>query len=131
MGATEDAVYTGTIADDASDPESDPMTFSKVSGPAWLNVASNGTLSGTPDNSNVGDNNFTVQVVATGGSGTATMTINVANIYSGTQGIEDLLGLVSQWLTIDCGTCDGADLNGDHDVNLEDIVKLSQNWMPF
>ncbi|MHC4988927.1 MAG: putative Ig domain-containing protein [Planctomycetota bacterium] len=79
IDATEDAAYSSTIADDASDPESDPMTFSKVSGPAWLSVASDGTLSGTPSNSDVGTNAFTVQVDATGGSDTATLNITVIN----------------------------------------------------
>jgi hypothetical protein len=79
VSATEDAAYSSTIADNASDPESDPMTFSKVSGPAWLSVASNGTLSGTPGNSDVGVNVFTVQVAATGGSDTATLNITVIN----------------------------------------------------
>jgi hypothetical protein len=77
INATEDAAYSSTIADDASDPESDPMTFSKVSGPAWLSVASNGALSGTPGAGDVGANVFTVQVTATGGSDTATLNITV------------------------------------------------------
>jgi hypothetical protein len=75
--ATEGAAYSSTIADDASDPESDPMTFSKVSGPAWLSVAADGTLSGTPGAGDVGANVFTVQVDATGGSDTATLNITV------------------------------------------------------
>jgi hypothetical protein len=79
IDATEDAAYSSTIADDASDPESDPMTFSKVAGPAWLSVASDGTLSGTPSNSDVGANAFTVQVDATGGSDQATLNITVIN----------------------------------------------------
>jgi hypothetical protein len=79
VDATEDSAYSSTLADDASDPESDPMTFLKVGGPAWLNVASNGALSGTPSNSDVGLNVFTVQVDATGGSDQATLNINVLN----------------------------------------------------
>ncbi|NIU54973.1 MAG: hypothetical protein GWN67_00790 [Phycisphaerae bacterium] len=79
INATEDAAYSSTIADDANDPEGDPMTFSKVSGPAWLSVAANGALSGTPTNSDVGLNVFTVQVNATGGSDTATLNITVIN----------------------------------------------------
>jgi hypothetical protein len=75
--ATEDVPYSSTIADDASDPEADPMTFSKVSGPAWLSVATNGVLSGTPGSGDVGANVFTVQVAATGGSNTATLNITV------------------------------------------------------
>jgi hypothetical protein len=77
MGADEGVAYSSSIADNASDPESDPMTFSKVSGPAWLSVASDGSLSGTPAASDVGLNVFTVQVSATGGSGTATLNITV------------------------------------------------------
>lgn len=75
--ATEGSAYTGTIAGDASDPEGDPMTFSKVSGPAWLSVAADGTLSGTPGSADVGLNSWIVQVDATGGSDQATLEITV------------------------------------------------------
>jgi hypothetical protein len=77
--ATEDSAYSSTLADDASDPESDPLSFSKTGGPAWLTVAANGDLSGTPTNGDVGLNVFTVQVTATGGSDTATLNITVNN----------------------------------------------------
>jgi autotransporter-associated beta strand protein len=60
--ASEDAAYNGTLADDATDSNNDALTFLKVSGPAWLNIATNGTLSGTPGNSDVGANSFTVSV---------------------------------------------------------------------
>ncbi|MHC4989054.1 MAG: DUF4347 domain-containing protein, partial [Planctomycetota bacterium] len=83
--AIKDVAYSSSIADDASDPESDTMTFSKVSGPAWLSVASNGDLSGTPGAGDVGANVFTVQVDALGGSDTATLNITVnetlINVY--------------------------------------------------
>ena len=75
--AVEWAVYSATIADNASDPESDSMTFSKVDGPDWLNVASDGGLTGTPAATNTGLNSFTVQVSAAGGSDTATLKITV------------------------------------------------------
>ncbi len=39
--------YSGTLADQASDPDNDPLNFRKLSGPAWLTVASDGTLGGT------------------------------------------------------------------------------------
>ena len=131
IDATEDAAYSSSIADDASDPESDPMTFSKVSGPAWLSVAADGTLSGTPDDSNVGSNVFIVQVDATGGSDTATLTIQVANIYSGVRGIEDLTGFAGQWLSVDCAdspACGGADLDDDTNVTLSDFAIFAGNW---
>ncbi len=80
INATEDAAYSSTIGDNASDPETDSMTFSKLGGPPWLSVAANGALSGTPANSDVGLNVFTVQVTATGGSDTATLNITVDNV---------------------------------------------------
>ena len=40
--------YSGSLSGSASDPDGDPLTFAKVSGPAWLTVAANGSLSGTP-----------------------------------------------------------------------------------
>lgn len=58
------------------------MTFSKVSGPAWLSVAANGALSGTPGAGDIGLNSFTVQVDATGGSDTATLEITVDAVGS-------------------------------------------------
>jgi hypothetical protein len=60
--ATEDAAYAGTIAGSATDADSDPLAYAKVGGPAWLNVATDGTLSGTPANGDVGANAFTVSV---------------------------------------------------------------------
>ena len=71
--------YSGTIATNASDPNpSDALTFAKVSGPNWLTVATDGTLSGTPFSSDIGNNSFVVSVADSGGlSGTATMNIAV------------------------------------------------------
>ncbi|MCH7227082.1 putative Ig domain-containing protein [Haloferula sp. A504] len=58
--ATEDSAYTGTLAGSATDADEDPITYAKVGGPAWLSVAGDGTLSGTPTNADVGANSFTV-----------------------------------------------------------------------
>jgi peptidyl-Asp metalloendopeptidase len=70
--------YSGSIAADASDPNTDPLTFAKTSGPAWLSVASNGALIGTPGGGDVGLNSFGVSVSdGRGGSDTATLQINV------------------------------------------------------
>ncbi|MCK4565290.1 MAG: sulfatase-like hydrolase/transferase, partial [Verrucomicrobia bacterium] len=78
--AVMDAPYSGTLADDAHDADGDPITFSKLSAtPAWLSVASNGDLSGTPLSSDLGTNSWTVQVVDDqGGTNSATLQINVA-----------------------------------------------------
>ena len=54
------------------------MTFAKVSGPAWLSVAADGTLSGTPAVADIGANVFTVSLADTNGwSSSATMRIAV------------------------------------------------------
>jgi uncharacterized repeat protein (TIGR03803 family) len=71
--------YAASIASDASDPDfGDVLAFSKVSGPAWLSVAGNGGLSGTPLSGNVGTNTFLVNVADYEGlSNNATLNINV------------------------------------------------------
>ena len=78
-GITAGQTYSGTLAGTAVDLNGDPLTFAKVSGPAWLNVAASGTLSGTPLSADTGTNSFVVSVTDPGGlSSTATMTITVA-----------------------------------------------------
>ena len=54
--------YSGTIATNASDLNGGTLTCAKVSGPAWLNVAANGSLSGVPANANANTNTFVVSV---------------------------------------------------------------------
>jgi hypothetical protein len=72
-------LYSGSIAGNASDPDSDPLTYAKTSGPAWLSVASNGALSGTPGGGDVGLNTFAVSVTdGRGGSDTGTLHVTVA-----------------------------------------------------
>ncbi|MEN7974096.1 MAG: putative Ig domain-containing protein, partial [Verrucomicrobiota bacterium] len=75
---TENAAYSGTIADNATDADSDPLTFSKVSGPTWLSIASDGTLSGTPASGDIGLNSFSVEVSdGNGGTDVASLEITV------------------------------------------------------
>lgn len=67
LNGNEDAPLSGQLA--ATDPNaSDVLTFSKVSGPAWLAVSSAGVLSGTPQASDVGTNTFIVRVADNGGA---------------------------------------------------------------
>lgn len=54
--------YSGTLADQVTYYNVSALTFSKIDGPAWLTIAENGALSGTPSVANVGTNSFTVQV---------------------------------------------------------------------
>jgi hypothetical protein len=74
--------YSATIATNASDPDfGDQLTFGKVSGPSWLNVAANGSLSGLPLSTDGGVNGFVVSVTDLAGLSTnATLFINVTAI---------------------------------------------------
>ena len=66
--AVADAPYTGqTLAGEASDQEGNGLSYSKLAGPTWLNVAANGDLSGTPSGTDAGVQNFfTVRVTDDG-----------------------------------------------------------------
>ena len=75
--ATARVAYSDNLSTEASDTESDQMYFMKVSGPDWLNVALDGTLSGMPDLSDAGSNEFTFQVTAIGGSTQKVVNIQV------------------------------------------------------
>ncbi len=78
--AEEMKAYSATIADTALDAETIQLTYSKVSGPDWLIVSPDGTMSGTPTSDDAGKENvFTVQASdnATRASVTATLSITV------------------------------------------------------
>jgi autotransporter-associated beta strand protein len=62
-GANESVAYSGqTLAGKATDVDAgDILIYSKVSGPAWLAVANNGTLSGTPPAGSAGLHSFIVR----------------------------------------------------------------------
>lgn len=75
--ATESVLYQYTIT--ATDAESDPLTFSVVVKPTWLNFSpSTGLLSGTPTDSNIGDHEVTLQVTDGNKSTQQSFTISVA-----------------------------------------------------
>ena len=76
--ATAGSAYAGTVSGAATEPNSNPLTFSTLSGPSWLNVASNGTLAGTPSAADVGLNSWTIQAASSGGSDTAILLIYVS-----------------------------------------------------
>jgi hypothetical protein len=70
--------YAATLAGSATDPNGDPVTYGKVSGPAWLSVASNGSLAGTPANADANTNTFMVSASDPAGlSNTASLLIYV------------------------------------------------------
>ena len=76
--ATVDAPYAASLAANSIRPAGDTVLFAKLSGPAWLNVGSDGTLSGTPAISDIGTNAFTVSLFDNNGwSCAATMWVTV------------------------------------------------------
>jgi beta-lactam-binding protein with PASTA domain len=75
------SAYSATLAGAASDPDGDPLAFAKLSGPAWLDVAADGTLSGTPESGDLGPNVFSVSVgdgIAPAVTATLNLTVNPA-----------------------------------------------------
>ncbi len=82
--AVVDKLYGSTLADDVSDADGDVLTFSKTTGPAWLNIAADGTLGGVPSAADLGENAFTVEADdGRGGKGSSTLLIRVVPV-SGT-----------------------------------------------
>ena len=56
-----DKEYGGTLAGKATDPDGEPLEYSReATGPAWLTVEPDGTLGGTPAIGDLGTNTFTV-----------------------------------------------------------------------
>jgi len=112
-----------SLAPHASDPESNPLTFSKVLGPSWLTVAANGTLSGQPGAVNLGENVFIVRVTdSSGANSDATLKITAigpppapvtANLSAPTVDIDDVSFFASNIGEPD--TINGTTASGDND----------------
>ncbi len=93
-GAAEGISYSGeTLAGRVNDSDTgDTITYTKVSGPAWLAVAGNGALSGTPPAGSSGLNSFVVRA-ADSASATADATLEIT-----------VTGLPLPWISTDIGT---------------------------
>jgi len=130
--AMESYEYTGSLDVDASDPEGDDVSFSKIAGPDWLEVAADGTLRGVPGAGDAGENSFLVRVEDSHGQySQSILTIDVHDVFSGEMGLGDLVGLADNWLRDACADsppCAGADLDGDGDVDGFDFAGLSGRW---
>jgi hypothetical protein len=109
--ATVGVAYSGSLSGNASDPESNTLTFTKASGPTWLSVAANGTLSGTAATANIGLNTFTVNV---------SDGVNAAAI--GTVNITVVADPYVAWKTTNSVTSDAADDDNDGIVNLMEFA---------
>lgn len=54
--------FGASLFEQVADADADELSFTKVSGPAWLNVAADGSLSGTPRGGDIGLNSVVVKV---------------------------------------------------------------------
>ena len=78
--ASTGTVYSSTLEGTATDEDGDTLTYAKVSGPAWLSIASDGSISGTPSGTDVGTNEWTVSATDTSSASTnATLRIVVTD----------------------------------------------------
>jgi predicted alpha-1,6-mannanase (GH76 family) len=121
-GITTGTSYSGTLATNASDPNGDTMTFSKLSGPAWLGVAGNGSLAGTPLASDAGTNVFLVKVSDPAGlfsTATLNLPVVIPPFMAGTAGFQGT-NLVLVWS------------GGTPPYQVWQATSLlSQTWQPF
>ena len=108
----------------------DVLTYSLVSAPSWLTVASDGQLSGIAADDDTGSNAFTVRVTDDDGLyDDAILNVYAAGRYTGELGLSDLTAFAGRWLDTDCGTCGGTDLNNDGDVNMQDWAIFAGYWL--
>lgn len=81
LTTNEDAVFSYQIT--ASDPDSDPLLFTRDTLPSWATVSETGLVSGTPLQADVGvnGNNFSFSLSdGNGGTAIQTFTLNVLNV---------------------------------------------------
>ncbi len=122
--AVASLAYTGvSLADFATDANFETLTFAKLTGPAWLTVAADGTLSGVPSFQDSGENLFLVRVTdPSGATSDAELRIHVIAPPSN--------GPIAYWDFNEVGAADGAfvpgngdraDLDGDGAMDADDF----------
>ncbi len=53
----------------------------------------------------------------------------VIDLYDGKLGMSDFAFFAAQWLDVDCGFCEGTDLTGDGNTNIDDLLVFGGNWL--
>ena len=110
--AWTDNLYSYSVNDRVSDSENDNISFSKISGPDWITVGSNGIVSGIPRRSDAGLNSVVIRAIQASGLYHDTpipLTISVRD--SSTLVSGDLAGSSLEGSTIS-GTLRASDPNG-------------------
>ena len=59
--------YSASISNQARSLPGETLNFSKISGPSWLGVSLDGTVSGTPVDADIGTNSFIVSLAGEDG----------------------------------------------------------------
>lgn len=134
-----DYAYSGDLSNHAEDPDlGDSLTFTKLSGAAWLLIASDGTMSGTPGAGDIGTDQFNVKVEdQLGLSDIAAVHINISifvtnpDITGGGVDFADFEIVARHWLESCTGPdwCEGADINHINGVNIDDLQILASEWL--
>ena len=131
--ALEGLDYLENLSSFFSDPEGDSLVFSKVSGPSWINVAPDGSITGTPGIADIGIEPIIVQAVdQLNGISQGETSVSVFDMHWGDQGLDDFAAIAKLWLNAGCTDyppCGGCDLNLDQKVDFDDLNILCQNWI--
>ncbi len=79
----ESTPYEDSLTNYAEDKDGDKLTFTKISGPKWLDIKPDGAMTGMPQFADSGDNKLVVKVAdGRGSSETRTLTIPVMGYLS-------------------------------------------------
>ena len=91
---TQGVAYSGSVAGAATDPDAgDTLTYAKASGPAWLVVAANGALSGTPTFGDEGLEEFVLTATdSAGASASVVFTVTLPSVLGNGTWISDASG---------------------------------------
>lgn len=121
--------YSATLTGDATGTGA--LTFNKMGGPAWLNVAANGALTGTPGAADGGLNNFLVRVTDPIGSmHTAMLLISVPTVtLAVTSAADDAEQSASGAVTLD--STDLEIVRDDATSSGNQIIGLRFNGLPI
>ncbi|MGE4286076.1 MAG: LamG-like jellyroll fold domain-containing protein [Phycisphaerae bacterium] len=124
--AVEGVQYQGDVSGWAASFGGANVSYSKLAGPLWLNVSSDGALSGVPGDGDSGEANFTIAATDEFGSATATLCVDVANRVTGERGMQDLALLSADWMQT--GTS-SSDVNEDGSVDEGDLKSMALSWL--
>ncbi|MBI9018974.1 MAG: hypothetical protein JEZ07_17120 [Phycisphaerae bacterium] len=125
-------IYSALIA--AIDIDSDPITYSKLSGPDWLNIEPDGSLHGIAGVENLNENIF-VFLAHDNKGGLDFMTVQLNVYYQGDINLDnsvdivDLNILLNNWLEPSSSADIYPYLDADGIVNLMDYAALQEYWL--